>query len=370
MARAAAARVLHIHGSFGEDKPLAQRCVRVMNALGSRLKHSVVADDGDFSAAAGATKSISPRALNTFPGLSGLPLPGRMQTIARALQDFDLVLTYGRGGVVAALAHTMFSKVHALPPLIHHEDGSDEGKGRRNGLGGKWYRRIGLGKAAGLVVPTEAMERVALIDWQQPIGRVKTIRDGVDLDRFTAVAKPDALPRLLRRPGELWIGCFTREIKNLAALTRTLGRLPPEWHLVIVGAAGEEAFQHAGSEQHRIHTVAHVKDRAAALALFDIVADASAIDTLPIEAIEAVAAGKPVVCFGSMTAAEALADDNAALLASEPPDQALVRLAGDPYLRRSLGGANRQRAESERAEAAMIASYRRLYSSAIGGDGL
>ena len=89
-----------------------------------------------------------------------------------------------------------------------------------------------------------------------------------------------------------------------------------------------------------------------------------------IVAIEAMAAARPVVAFGSDDAARALGADNAALLAEQPATSALERLAGDAYLRRSIGAANRERAEAERDEGAMIAAYRRLYSSAIGRDAL
>ncbi|HEU4820573.1 MAG TPA: glycosyltransferase, partial [Qipengyuania sp.] len=189
--RPGAPRVLHVHASFADDLPPARRCARLIDAFGGRWAHTIVSASGDFSAGDGLAKGIKIRRLGNFPALGGLPMPGRLQRIARALQDYDLVLTYGRGAIDAALAHTMFSKVHALPPLIHHEDGSDETPRQRRGMRSKWYRRVGLGKAAGLVVPTETMEHAALIEWQQPLGRVKTIRDGVDLKRFTRVPKPD-----------------------------------------------------------------------------------------------------------------------------------------------------------------------------------
>ena len=55
--------------------------------------------------------------------------------------------------------------------------------------------------------------------------------------------------------------------------------------------------------------------------------------------------------------------DEAALAA------ALARLAGDPALRAALGEANRQRAEAEYGEAAMIAAYQRIYGEACGQRG-
>jgi glycosyltransferase involved in cell wall biosynthesis len=268
----------------------------------------------------------------------------------------------------------MFSKVHALPPLIHHEDGSDEASRQRRGMRSKWYRRVGLGKAAGLVVPTETMEHAALIEWQQPLGRVKTIRDGVDLKRFTRVPKTDAIPRLLKRPGEFWVGCFAQPGGDSAtlALVEAMERLAPEWHLVVVGAPSEGGSVGAAATQrgldHRVHFAPANTSHASALALFDIVAATGETDPLPLTVIEAMAASRPVVAFEGVDAVQALSTDNADLLASEPPAAALMRLAGDRYLRETIGAANRERAAAERDEAAMIAAYRRLYSSAVGRD--
>ena len=59
-----------------------------------------------------------------------------------------------------------------------------------------------------------------------------------------------------------------------------------------------------------------------------------------------------------------IAADEAGLAAS------LKRLAEDADLRRTIGQANREKAQACFDEAAMIAAYRRLYSAAIGGDGL
>lgn len=370
-----APRALHIHGAFAAELPSVQRSVRLMDAFGGRLDHSVVSASGDWSAIASLPRGIKVRQLAEFPQVGGMPSPGRLQKLARAMRDFDLLLTYGRGAIDAALAHTMFSKVYPLPPLIHHEDGSDETARQRRGLRSKWYRRVGLGKAAGLVVPTETMEHVALIDWQQPLGRVKTIRDGVDLKRFSRLAKPDAVPRLLKRPGEGWIACMTAagDDADVLALVDALSRLPSEWHLVLAtassanGSIGEAVAR--TKLDHRVHFAPAATDYAVVLALADVVACPRQRDVLPIAMVAAMAAARPVVAFGAEEV-RILSPDNAELLLTEGPAATLARLAGDSFLRQQIGSANRERAETERDEAAMVAAYRRLYSSAIGRDGI
>ena len=369
-------RVLHIHGAFSAEQPSVQRSTRLIDAFGGRLNHAVVSANGEWGAGGLLVRGTKVRRLNDFPALAGLPSPSRMQRLARALQDFDLVLTYGWGAIDAALAHTMFSKVHALPPLIHHEDGSDETAPQRRGVRSKWYRRVGLGKAAGLVVPTETMEHAALIDWQQPLGRVKLIRDGVDLKRFNRAPKPDAIPRLLKRHGELWFGCLAPNggEGDIVALVQAMERLPPEWHLVILGPVPAEGPVAAAvsklSLEHLVHVAPSTPDHAAALSLFDIVAVPRGLEPLPLAAIEAMAAAKPVLAFDRGETAQTLAADNTDVIAGATTAAALERLTRDSHLRQSLGEANREKAEAERGEAAMVAAYRRLYSSAIGRDAI
>lgn len=362
-------RVLHIHGSLAEGNPQAERCVRLLSAFGARLRHSMVAADGDFSALAGVAKGVPVERHASFPPLSGMPLPGRLQRVARAMVDYHLVHTYGRGAIGAALAHTAFGEVHALPPLIHHEDGSDESQAQRRRLGSMWLRRLGLGRAAGLVVPSETMEAVALVDWQQPLGRVKLIPDGVDAKRFTRDPQPDAIARLLKRPGERWIGSFARHDgqERLQPLLETLARVEESWHLVIVGDGPRRGEAEAATTRlaldHRVHFVRAVPDRAGALALFDIVAAPGGVEPLPLGIVEAMAAGRPVVGLESSEALAVLSSDNAALGNGD-----LERLAGDDYLRQTIGAANRAKAAAERGQTAMIAAYRRLYASAMKRD--
>ena len=220
----------------------------------------------------------------------------------------------------AALAHTLFSELLRLPALIHHEDGSDETPRERRALGSTWARRLGLGKSAGLVVPTELLEGEALVRWQQPLGRVKAIRDGVDLSRFAAPApKTPRLARLVKRPDERWIVCEAGP-EAIAALAARLTDCGQDWHLVIIGA---EVDAPAGLE-HRVHRVVAGEDRVLLMQLADIVVVAKGHEPLPLRAIEAMAAGRPIVAFETGAMSANLASENAPFLAAQGDNAGLA----------------------------------------------
>jgi len=250
-AREATPRVLHLHSTFAAGgKEL--RCVQLINAFGSKLSHAIVSGDPSaYGASAHIAKGRDVRYPRDFPSLTGKPSPRRLHTLARAMQPYDLILTYNWGAMDAVMAHTLFSDMLGLPPLIHHEDGFNEDEQVRLKTSRNWYRRVALGKANGLVVPSEVLEGIALQTWQQPIGRVKHIPNGIDTKGFTANPRPDALRGVIKHEGEKWVGTLAglRPVKNLAALVRLIGRLPEEWQLVIVGEGPEgEALRDAADD--------------------------------------------------------------------------------------------------------------------------
>ena len=227
-AREGAPRVLHLHSTFAAGgKEL--RSVQLINAFGESLHHAIVsADPGQYGAAEHIEQGPEVRYPRDFPSLQGKPMPRRLQKLARAMQPYDLVLTYNWGAMDAVMAHTLFTDAMGLPPLIHHEDGFNEDEQERLKTSRNWYRRIALGKTSGLVVPSEVLEGIALHAWQQPIGRVKHIPNGIDTAKFSASPPPDALRGVIKHEGEQWIGALAglRPVKNLTALVRAVATCP------------------------------------------------------------------------------------------------------------------------------------------------
>ncbi len=370
--------ILHLHSTFSAGgKEL--RCVRLINAFGPKMEHAIVSAEPDrMEAARGIGKRITVKYPQDFPSLKGWPSLGRFSRIARAMRGYDLVLTYNWGAIDAVMAHTMFDQAMGLPSLIHHEDGFNEDEGERLKLSRNLYRRIALGRAKGLVVPSETLEGIALEVWHQPIARVKRIPNGIDTKAFAKRPKPDALRGVIKRRDEFWLGTVAglRAVKNLPRLVEIFASLPEEWQLVIVGEGPErEAIRDEAGRLgagHRLHLPGFVPDPARYIGLFDVFALSSDSEQFPISLVEAMAAGLPVAAMDVGDIAEMVAEPNRRYVASGPDDLeiGLHELARNMDLRKELGEANRLKANQEYDETRMIDTYRRLYASAMGYDSL
>jgi L-malate glycosyltransferase len=368
-------RLLHLHSSFhAGGKEL--RAAKLINAFGPEIEHVIVsAQPGALGAAAAIDRRMNVTYPDDFPPLAGRPLPGRLQRLARAMQGFDLVLTYNWGAMDAVMAHTLMRDHLALPPLVHHEDGFNEDEADKLKWSRNWYRRIALARSAALVVPSQKLESIARDVWQQPAGRVKRIVNGIDTAAYARLAKPAALPRVIKHPGERWLGTLAglRPVKNLPRLVRAFAGLPEFWQLVILGEGPEQAEIRAEALRlgvaHRVHLPGFVADPAKAIGLFDLFALSSDSEQFPISVVEAMAAGLAVAAPQVGDVGVMLADENRPYIVP-PGDEAalaaaLAVLAADEPLRRSIGEANRVRARAQYDEAAMVAAYRAVYARAM-----
>lgn len=371
----AAPRILHLHSTFDAGgKEL--RCVRLINAFGRAFDHAIVSDDLERRSAAALLDPAARVAWPRFPALAGKPFPARLKRLAEAMAGYDLICTYNWGAMDAALAHTLFADVYKLPPLVHHEDGFNEDEAGRLKPGRNLYRRIALGRSAAIVVPSRVLERIALETWTQPRSKVRLIPNGVDTAAYARRPKRDALPRLVKRKGEMWVGTLAglRKVKDLPALVRAVRGLPEAWHLVIAGEGPERGAILAQAEacgiEHRVHLPGFIAEPAKAVGLFDLFALSSRSEQFPISVVEAMAAGLPVAAPRVGDIAAMVASENGPYL-SAPGDeaglaQAIRQFADYPDLRTRIGEANRAKAHAEFDEARMIERYGALYRGLIG----
>jgi len=363
-------RILHCHSTFSLGGKEA-RAVRLMNAFGDAAEHVVLsAMPGKLGARDSIAKGIRVSFPNDAPSLTGPANPARLWKLARYMRGFDLVLTYNWGAFDAVMARRLFGG----PPLVHHEDGFNEDEaqkldGRRN-----FYRRLGLGAAYRLAVPSERLARIAREVWgQEPL----RIPNGIPVARFARPPGEGAIPGFERQPGEIVVGTVAglRAVKNLPRLVRAFaGMTHKAARLVIVGEGpqseriADEA--RARGVAARVLMPGFLADPARVIGHFDIFALSSDSEQFPISLIEAMAAGLPAVATAVGDVLSIVSEDNKPLIV-DPADEAafaaaLDSLADQPHLRKAIGAANRERAMSLYGEDEMIAAYARLYGEAIG----
>jgi L-malate glycosyltransferase len=370
-----APRLLHLHSTFDAGGKEV-RCVRLINAFGGQFRHAIVSGDLERRSAAALLDPKVQVAWPRFPPLAGKPWPARLKKLAAAMAGYDLVCTYNWGAMDAALAHTLFADVYKLPPLVHHEDGFNEDEASGLKPSRNLYRRIALGRSAAIVVPSRTLERITLETWAQPRSKVRLIPNGIATGAYAGAPKRDALPRLVKRRGELWVGTLAglRKVKDLPALVRAFRDLPDEWQLVIAGEGPERAAIIAEAQacriEHRVHLPGFIAEPAKAVGLFDVFALSSRSEQFPVSVVEAMAAGLPIVAPRVGDVAAMVASENGPLL-STPGDEtglakALHTLAADPTLRRRIGAANRAKAAAEYDDRRMIERYRALYGGLAG----
>ena len=368
-------RILHLFPTF-EAGPAAIRAVALINAHGRKAEHAIVADDRGRGARPLLAKA--PRVTwPDFPPLEGNRLPGRLLKLAGAMAGYDLICTWGAGALGAALAHTLFADVHKLAPLVHHEleASPQEVGGRVRG----WYRRFALGRTAALIVPTRALEAVALGAWDQPRTRVRLILDGIDTRAFAIAPPRDLLPGLVKRPEELWLGTFAHALgPDPLLLVRALEQMPSAWQLVILNEGNSETGARAALEEEaaalgiedRLHFPALVGERGGALALFDCLVLPAPAQGGRLPLIEAMAAGMPLVGVRASQADELVSTANGPLLV-DPDDadaliEALRQVGLDAQERRRIGQANRAKAREEYDARRMAERSWALYDSLMG----
>jgi L-malate glycosyltransferase len=364
-------RILHCHSTFSLGGKEA-RAVRLMNVFGDRAAHTILSAVPD---AMTAREAIDRGIKVAFPGdaapsLQGKPSPGRYRDLTAYMKQFDLILTYNWGSMDAVGARRLFPR--GVPRLIHHEDGfnADETvklNWKRNG-----FRRLMLGAAEAVVVPSKRLESIAKVHWKRP--DVVRIPNGIDTERYVGAPEPGSIPGFIRSAGDVIIGTLAglRPVKNLPRLVRAVAAQPAHVKLVIVGEGPERDVIHAEAMRlgiaDRVHLAGFLSAPYRYVGHFDIFALSSDSEQFPISLVEAMAAGKPVVSTDVGDVRSIVAVENQSFVVDALDEAAfaaaLRSLVQDADQRSRIGAANRVLARSDYDEKAMISRYAQLYGIA------
>ncbi len=367
--------ILQLHGRFdGSAKDL--RTVRLMNHWGSKARHDLlIADSGADAARSGIDPKIEVRFLDE-PAFGPQGGPGRFIALAQFMRHYDLVLGFGWGAIDGVITQRLFGLLMGLPPLIHHEDGSQLQAVGPLGLSSDIYRRYSLSAARALVVPTGRLAHIAIDQWNEPAKHVKQIPDGLDVAAYAGTRLPSEIPGLVD-DGRLIIGASVEDATPamIDQLLRAVAPLAGQARLVLLDTPHEGAI---------------LAGRAAALGVPDLLApDAlprpqlylGALDVFVLLAqsdpdvhrlTEAMAAGLPIVTSDTGDVADMLASASR-IFTVKPGDEAaltdaLARIVTDGSLRETLGAANQRRARQCFDESVMFDLYAKLYGGAAGRE--
>ncbi len=345
--------ILSVFATFAVGGPQVRFCA-VANRLGRRIRHVVLAMDGNTAAASRLDPSLD----LDFPAIPVVKgdTRGNLLRFRAWLQARRpaLMVTHNWGSIEWAMAR-LFTGI----PHIHIADGFGPEERASQIPRRVWTRRLVL-RGSTVVVPSRTLEAIARDTWRLP--DVRYIPNGIDLTAFAPAphAPPDAP----------MIGTVAalRPEKNLARLLRACALVQRPWQLTIAGDGQErpglEALAASLGIAGRTRFTGHVAAPQTIYPGFDIVALSSDTEQMPISVLEAMGAGLPVAATDVGDIAVMLAPENREFVV--PQDEAalagaLDRLLGDPALRARLGAANRARAEAEFDQERMFAAYAGLF---------
>lgn len=207
--------------------------------------------------------------------------------------------------------------------------------------------------------------------------KIEVVHYGFDLDRRVAAAAPSRDPkrRLLGADDHDfvigWAGRLS-EIKRPLDLVRVAANVPQS--LLVLAGDGElrpqverEAAK-LGLED-RLHLLGYIEDLGAWYGAFDAFLLTSANEGAPVVAIEALAAGLPVVATNAGGTQTVVDDTESGYLAAigdvDALAQRLRELRDDPELRRRLGETGSARMRERFSTARMVDETERVYLKAL-----
>ncbi len=342
--------------------------VRIINHLGKRFRHTVIALDNNFDAAAGVSGDLDATMLpvrNVRPGVVH-----NIAAAAFALRRMrpDLLLTYNWGAIEWAAA----GRFSPISRHLHLEAGFSLGEADSQLPRRVLFRRWALARCELVIVPSRQLEDLAHRVWRLPASRVVYVPNGVDTARF-APAVSDGVPGFARRPGEMVIGTVAplRLEKNIGRLLRVFAMLksPRPLRLIIAGDGGQRpSLEQLAAEigvADRVIFAGQVVPEAV-LGTFDIFALSSDTEQMPNALLEAMAASRAIAAVNVGDVKKIVCEDNREFIVDRDDAtafaDALTRLLGDPERRRTLGCANRRRVVTEFSQERMFSAYSRIFS--------
>jgi len=361
---------LHIFPSFGIGGIQVQ-IASVLNHLGRRYRHTIIALDGVFDA--------RPR-LAAALDVTLLPIPHRkkhrIETIlafGRALRRLrpDLLLTYNWGAAEWAFMNTVSCRCRH----IHSEHGFGPDEADRQVLRRVLFRRVALAGAARVVVPSLTLFKLASEHWRIPRAKLLHIPNGVDVGRFAAGPASPGIPGLVPASGGPLLGAIAplRPEKNLGRLLRCFARVPRRLgaRLAVIGDGPErphlQQLATALGLDHRVVFVGSIDAPERVLRGLDVFAISSDTEQMPMAVLEAMAAGRAIVGVDVGDVKAMVSPENHPFIMPKTDEAALsnamTQLLESSRLRTRLGSANHDHVRRHYDQQRTFTAYEALFEA-------
>lgn len=367
--------LVHVFPSFAVGG-VQVRITQVTRGLRGKYRHTIIALDGHFEAAA-AFADDPAFAFETVPVVKSSMISIRnLIVVASTLRRLrpDLLLTYNWGATEWAFVGGMVARCRQM----HFESGFGADESATNQL---WRRAkaraILLARCDRIVVPSLVLADLATRVWRLPGEKIRYVPNGVDCTRFARQADAELRGRLGLPADAPVVGTVTalRKEKNLERLVRVFAALPAEIgaRLVIVGDGPERPGLESTAENlgisSRVVFAGAMQNPECILGLFDVFALTSDTEQMPNSILEAMAAGLAVAATDVGDVRHMLAPENAEFVVPIQDENALAegmeRLLRERVLRRRVAAANQARVRGEFAVDRMIEQYDLLYSGGL-----
>lgn len=323
---------------------------------------------------AGATVRILPRVLPKID-------PLQVWRLSRAMARDDIHLLHGHLFGDSLHGH-LAARLRKTPMVLTLHIGPEGW----NGLQRRAYPWL-LGSVARSVACSESVQANVHKVFPKATRVMETISNGIERPAAAAAADPTPERRAELRRGlgvdddAVVLATVGRlsEQKGLTYLISAMARRVREQpdtraRLVLLGEGElkEPLEAQARSEGVAEHVIfAGFRDNVGELLrVIDVVVFSSLYEGLPIALLEAMAAGRPLVCTDIPGNLDAVRDDREALVVRtadvDTLAEALARITTDGALRRRLGEGARQRFEEKFTATAMVGRYEALYRQVLG----
>ncbi len=369
------AHLFHVFSSVGPGGPQV-RSVSMFNRWGKAVSHTIMAMDGQFTAAERLDPGVEYRCVLPPPRrrLGFYPLQLRKLIL---VAKPDLVVTYNWGAIEAALGCSLG---HACP-VVHLEHGFGSDEAQRLKRRRVMARRFVLNRIQAVIVPSRELLDIALEQYRVRPAKVHWIPNGVDVERFTPARDWELRRRLgFADTDVVFVSVgHLRPVKNLELLLHAFALAKAEnSRLLIVGDGPcKPGLMQLAAElklAERVMFAGATDDTLPFYRVADAFVLSSTTEQMPMALLEAMACGLPAVATDVGDVAEIL-NPRAGNLVVRNEDregfaQALKEMAQDPENRAATGVANRMRCAAAYSVERMLAAYTRVYSAASRRPGL